>query len=145
MEMVAPLGAVYQAGTLSGNPLAMAAGIETLAMLEEPGVYERLERKSDTLCRGIRDLAGKAGIPARFTRVGSMFSMFFTDQEVVDYSSVKTCDTRRFTRFFNALLEGGVYIAPSQFEAGFMSTAHGDADIENTLKTVKVALGKAAA
>lgn len=144
MEMVAPLGAVYQAGTLSGNPLAMAAGIETLSMLKEKGVYEELERKSDALCQGMKDLVKKAGIAAQFTRVGSMFSMFFTDQEVVDYPSVKTCNTQLFTRFFNALLEGGVYIAPSQFEAGFMSTVHSDADIENTLKTVKLALDKAA-
>lgn len=145
MERVAPLGAVYQAGTLSGNPLAMAAGIETLAMLSDKKVYDDLERKSDKLCQGLKKNVDELGISARFTRVGSMFSMFFTDQEIVEYDSVMSCDTGFFKRYFNAMLEEGVYIAPSQFEAGFMSTVHTDEDIERTIDISRKALEKAAA
>lgn len=145
MDRVAPCGAVYQAGTLSGNPLAMAAGIETLSMLSGKKVYAELERKSQALCRGLKEHTDQLGIPAQFTRVGSMFSLFFTDREISDYDSVKSCDTEMFKRYFNALLEEGVYIAPSQFEAGFMSTAHTDEDIEKTIQACKSALEKARA
>ncbi|MBI5815522.1 MAG: glutamate-1-semialdehyde 2,1-aminomutase [Nitrospinae bacterium] len=134
MEKIAPAGPIYQAGTLSGNPLAMAAGIETLKILNEPGVYEKLESLSNELCSGLESLAKKAGVKAVFNRVGSMFSMFFTDApEVYDYKSAKTCDTAKFGRYFAKMLESGVYLAPSQFEAGFMSLAHTKEDIAKTL------------
>jgi len=145
MDHIAPVGAVYQAGTLSGNPLAMAAGIETLYMLSDKKVYEDLERKSEILCHGLREITGKLGVAARFTRAGSMFSMFFTDREIVDYHSVTTCDTEFFKRYFNAMLDEGIAIAPSQFEAGFMSTVHTDSDIETTLAAAGRALKQAAA
>ena len=134
MNEIAPLGNVYQAGTLSGNPLAMVAGIETLSLLEQPGTYEELDRKSEKLCQGLKENVGKLGINAQFSRVGSMFSMFFAETEIMDYNSVKTCNTDMFKKYFNGLLERGIYIAPSQFEAGFMSTIHSDKDIDITLE-----------
>ncbi len=140
MDHIAPTGSVYQAGTLSGNPLAMAAGLAMIDLLSQPGVYEDLERKSDKLCQGLKDNVESLGITAQFTRVGSMFSMFFTKHEIVDFESVKTCDTEFFSRYFTALLEKGVYIAPSQYEAGFMSMAHTDADIEQTIEISREAL-----
>lgn len=140
MDHIAPTGSVYQAGTLSGNPLAMAAGLAMIDLLSEPGVYEELERKSDKLCQGLKDNVESLGITAQFTRVGSMFSMFFTKNDIVDFASVKTCDTEFFGRYFTSLLEKGVYIAPSQFEAGFMSMAHTDADIEKTVEISREAL-----
>ncbi|MFQ5443047.1 MAG: glutamate-1-semialdehyde 2,1-aminomutase [Nitrospinales bacterium] len=143
MDQVAPCGSVYQAGTLSGNPLAMGAGIATLSLLSDDNVYEELERKSAKLCDGLKANTEKLGIPAQHTRVGSMFSMFFTDKSIVDFKSAKTCDTEFFKRYFNALLEEGIYIAPSQFEAGFMSTAHTDEDIEKTIEASFKALQKA--
>jgi glutamate-1-semialdehyde 2,1-aminomutase len=133
MEQIAPLGPVYQAGTLSGNPLAVTAGIETLRLLREPGVYEGLESKAQQLCDGVQDGAKRAGVPVYATRLGSMFCTFFTDQPVTDYASASRSDTARFRRYFHALLEAGVYVAPSQFEAGFLSTAHTDMDIERTV------------
>jgi len=143
MAQVAPTGAVYQAGTLSGNPLAMAAGAEMLDILAEAGVYDTLEEKSATLCAGLKENAESLGVAACFTRVGAMFSMFFTSQDITDYDSVKTCDTALFQRYFNALLEEGVYIAPSQFEAGFMSLAHSGEDIDQTIAASQRALQKA--
>jgi len=134
MQWVAPLGTMYQAGTLSGNPLAMTAGIETLKLLKEDGVFAQIEQKTAELGEGIAQAAKKAGIPAYSTRVGTMFSLFFTSQKVIDYASAKTSDTARFGAFFQKLLEDGVYIAPSQFEAGFMSLAHSDRDIHHTIE-----------
>jgi len=134
MEMVAPAGPMYQAGTLSGNPLAMTAGIETLKVLREPGVFEEIERKTATLADGIGQAAREAGVPIFQTRVGTMFCTFFTSDPVTDYASAKKADTARFGRFFRAMLEQGVYLAPSQFEAGFMSLAHSDEDIERTVE-----------
>lgn len=140
MEQVAPAGPIYQAGTLSGNPLAMAAGMETLRILAEPGVYGKLDDLTGTLCDGLQGLAQEAGVPAVFNRAGSLFSMFLTDApEVYDYKSAKTCDTARFAKFFLAMLENGVYMAPSQFEAGFMSLAHTKEDIWKTLEAAKKA------
>ncbi len=133
MEKIAPEGPVYQAGTLSGNPLAMTAGIETLKALSEPGCYPRLEEAARQLCEELERSAKKAGIPAQFTRVGSMFSCFFTSERVVDYSSVQGCDTGRFAKYFRGMLQRGVYLAPSQFEAGFISLAHTAQDIEKTV------------
>ena len=139
MEMMAPVGPVYQAGTLSGNPLAMRAGIATLSVLKQPGVYEQLEEKSARLCEGIAQAAREAGIAVYNTRVGSMFTTFFTDREVVDYESAKTSDTTKYATYFHALLERGVYIAPSQFEAGFLSLAHTDDLIDLTIKAAREA------
>lgn len=133
MEMVAPAGPVYQAGTLSGNPLAMTAGIETLKILSEPGTYDRLEEKSGQLADGMKEISEKAGVPTYATRVGAMFCTYFIDTEVVDYATASMSDTGRFGRFFLAMLNEGVNIAPSQFEAGFMSLAHTADDIEKTL------------
>jgi len=143
MDHISPVGSVYQAGTLSGNPLAMAAGNKMLDLLSGNQVYEDLERKSDQLCRGFQKNAGQLGITAQFTRVGSMFSMFFTSTGIVDFQSVKTCDTEFFKRYFNAMLEEGIYIAPSQFEAGFMTTVHTEKDIEQTIQANFKALKKA--
>jgi len=143
MDHISPVGSIYQAGTLSGNPLAMAAGNVILDLLSEPRVYELLEEKSKKLCDGFQKNTQELGISAQFTRVGSMFSMFFTDQPVTNFESVKTCDTKFFKNYFNGLLEEGIYIAPSQFEAGFMSAIHSDKEIEQTidanLKALKVA------
>jgi glutamate-1-semialdehyde 2,1-aminomutase len=140
MDHISPMGSVYQAGTLSGNPLAMAAGNEMLDLLSQEGVYESLEQKSKKLCEGLKQNAEALGIKAQFTRVGSMFSMFFTDQDIVDFETVKSCDTNFFKQYFNGLLEEGVYIAPSQFEAGFMSAVHTDDDISLTIEASRKAL-----
>lgn len=143
MDQISPTGSVYQAGTLSGNPLAMAAGNKMLDLLSDPGVYEDLERKSEKLCAGFKENVRKLGVDARFTRVGSMFSMFFTREEIVDFYSVKTCDTEFFKRYFNAMLWEGIYIAPSQFEAGFMSAVHTEEDIDRTIQANYAALKRA--
>ena len=143
MDNIAPTGSIYQAGTLSGNPLAMTAGIEMLKLLSIPSVYDDLEYKSEKLCTGYKLNIEKLGIAARFTRVGSMFSMFFTDQDIVDFESAKSSDTHIFQSYFTALLEEGVYIVPSQFEAGFMSAVHTDEEIEQTIESNYKALQKA--
>ena len=143
MDHIAPVGAVYQAGTLSGNPLAVTAGIKMLDLLSGPGVYGDLDKKSERLCNGYKENVRKAGVTATFTRVGSMFSMFFTDQEIISFDSVKTSDTDLFKRYFNAMLDEGVYIAPSQFEAGFMSAVHTNDDIDQTIEAQFRALQKA--
>jgi len=143
MDNIAPIGSVYQAGTLSGNPLAMTAGIEMLKLLSNPSVYDELEHKSEKLCAGYKSNVKKLGIPACFNRVGSMFSMFFTNQDVIDFESAKSSNTKFFQSYFTALLEEGIYIAPSQFEAGFMSTVHTDEEIEQTIEASYKALKKA--
>ena len=143
MDHIAPVGAVYQAGTLSGNPLAVTAGIEMLNLLSQPGTYEDLEKKSERLCSGYKENIKNLGITATFTRIGSMFSMFFTDREIINFDSVKTSDTDFFKRYFNAMLEEGIYIAPSQFEAGFMSAVHTNDDIDQTIAAQSRALKKA--
>ncbi|UCG10789.1 MAG: glutamate-1-semialdehyde 2,1-aminomutase [Dehalococcoidia bacterium] len=140
MEMVAPLGPVYQAGTLSGNPLAMTAGIETLKVLRQPGVYQQLEAKSSALAGGIKKAAAEAGISLYIGRVASLLTVFFTAKAVVDYESARQADTKLFARFFQNLLSAGIYWPPSQFEAAFVSTAHTDKDIQLTLGAVKTAL-----
>jgi glutamate-1-semialdehyde 2,1-aminomutase len=134
MDLIAPLGPVYQAGTLSGNPLAVSAGIETLRQLKARGVYKKLEENSAALAKGIGDAAKKAGVPLTQTRVGSMLGAFFTSGSVVDWSSAKLSDVKRYGQFFHQMLEQGVYLAPSQFEAAFLSTAHSTRDIEHTIK-----------
>jgi glutamate-1-semialdehyde 2,1-aminomutase len=143
MQQVSPLGPVYQAGTLSGNPLAMAAGLATLRLLTEPGVYEHLERLSARLVEGLSEAAEVAGVSYTSNRVGSMFTGFFTDRPVTDYASARRADTPRYARFFHAMLDRGVYLAPSQFEAGFVSLAHTDADIDVTLNAAAAAFAEA--
>jgi glutamate-1-semialdehyde 2,1-aminomutase len=135
MDLLAPTGLVYQAGTLSGNPLAMAAGVATLEELSQPGAYERLERLGAALCDELKQI-----VPVQHVRVGSVFCAFFTDREVTDYASAKTSDTKRYARWFHAMLERGIYFAPSQFEVGFVSLAHTDADIERTLRAAREAV-----
>jgi len=139
MEMVAPLGPVYQAGTLAGNPLTMTAGIETLKVLAEPGAYERLEERSARLVDGLRAAAEAARAPVFQTRVGSMFCTFFSGERVVDYASAKRSDTSRYARFFRSMLANGIYLAPSQFEAGFLSLAHSEQDIDRTVRAAEAA------
>lgn len=134
MSMVSPEGPVYQAGTLSGNPLAMTAGIATLKVLSKVGTYETLERKASLLEEGLAEASRKAGVKTRFYRAGTMFCTYFTDAEVVDYKTAKTADTAKFSRFFAAMLAKGIYIAPSQFEAGFLSLAHSEKDIGQTIR-----------
>ena len=140
MERVSPTGPVYQAGTLSGNPIAMAAGIATLRALQQPGVYDDLERKAARLHQGLKEAAAEAGVPATVNRVGSMLTAFFVDVDVEDYESAKRADTARYAAFFHAMLAEGVYLAPSQFEAAFVSTAHTDEDIERTVLAARKAL-----
>jgi len=133
MEQLSPLGTVYQAGTLSGNPLAMAAGIATLRALAEPGTYERLERSAARLMEGLDVTFARHGIAHQANHRGSMFGLFFTASAVTDLTSAKTSDTSYYAKFFHAMLERGVYLAPSQFEAGFVSTAHTDIAIDDTI------------
>jgi glutamate-1-semialdehyde 2,1-aminomutase len=139
MEQIAPLGPVYQAGTLSGNPLAMAAGIATLSLLGEPGVYDHLDRLAGRLADGLLSAAAAAGVPYVANRVGSMLTGFFCATPVTDYVSAKRADTRYYAAFFQAMLQRGFYFAPSQFEAGFVSLAHTDADIDATVDAAREA------
>jgi len=140
MQMVAPLGPVYQAGTLSGNPLAMAAGIVTLGALRDPATYHRLENSAIYLEDGLRRAAEEAEVPVSINRAGSMLTAFFTNEAVTDYASAKRSDTARYAAYFREMLERGVFLAPSQFEAMFLSTAHTDADIEATIEAAQEAL-----
>ncbi|MBK7179085.1 MAG: glutamate-1-semialdehyde 2,1-aminomutase [Chloroflexi bacterium] len=133
MALVAPAGPMYQAGTLSGNPLAMTAGIETLKAIQEPGVWAKLENTGAQLIDGLTGAAKKAGIPISTDRVGTMFGLFFQPGPVVNWETAVQSDTKRFGRYFQAMLDKGVYLAPSQFEAGFISTAHGPTEIEATI------------
>lgn len=139
METVAPAGPMYQAGTLSGNPLAMTAGLVTLRELRKPGVFETLVIQTERLCRGIGQAASAAGVPVYRTQVGTMFCTYFAEGPVTDYASAKTSDTAAFGRFFQAMLHAGIYLAPSQFEAGFISTAHSDDVIEATIGAAQAA------
>ena len=134
MQGLAPLGPVYQAGTLSGNPLAVAGGLATLKLLQEPGTYESLFKAAADLADGLEGIARDCGVPLQVNRVGAMFSAFFTDEPVVDYESACNADADRFARYYRAMLEAGVYLAPSQFEAAFVSTAHSGQDIAFTLE-----------
>ncbi|HEY7253859.1 MAG TPA: glutamate-1-semialdehyde 2,1-aminomutase [Methylomirabilota bacterium] len=143
MERVSPLGGVYQAGTLSGNPLAVAAGLATLRALQTPGTYERLEALGARVERDVVEAARAAGVPVTVNRVGSMLTVFFTDGPVTDYSSAKRADTARYARYFHAMREGGVFLAPSQFEAAFVSLAHRDEDLAVAARAGREALQKA--
>ena len=139
MQTVAPAGLMYQAGTLSGNPLAMTAGIETLRALLEPGVFDELVEGTTRLCEGIGAAAETAGVPVFQTQVGTMFCTYFTDQPVTDWDSAAKSDTKKYARFFQAMLERGVYLAPSQFEAGFFSTAHTPEIVVATIQAAQTA------
>ncbi len=144
MRQISPDGPVYQAGTLSGNPLAMRAGLETLSRLRRPGFYDDLERKTTKLVDGLLAGCKAAGVPAVANQVGAMFTIFFTDLDAVGCCSDVSnhCDLEFFGRYFNAMLDEGVYLAPSQYEAAFMSAAHSDADIDNTIAAASRALAK---
>ncbi len=142
MSKVAPEGPIYQAGTLSGNPVAMVAGVETLKELRDKEPYEELDSKMRTLEEGVSGLLKEKGIPHRINRVGSMMTVFFTESEVVDFESAKSSDTELFGRFFRSLLNNGVLIPPSQFEAWFVSTAHEEDHIQEALERIEKALGE---
>ena len=140
MEQIAPLGPVYQAGTLSGNPIAMAAGLATLDIISQPGFYEPLFARTKQLCNGMHDAATKAGVAFTTNHAGTMFGGFFTDEpSVANYDQVMACDTARFNRFFHSMLDAGVYLAPASYEAGFMSSAHSDDDIAQTIAAASAA------
>ncbi|MCF6157452.1 MAG: glutamate-1-semialdehyde-2,1-aminomutase [wastewater metagenome] len=137
MDCISPVGAIYQAGTLSGNPVAMTAGIVTLEILKDKTLYQSLEEKSQRLAAGMEKVCKDVGIPAYHTRVGSMMCTFFTDQPVIDYATAKLCNTKRYAGFFHGMLDRGFYFAPSQFEAAFMSTVHGEKEIDETVDAFK--------
>jgi glutamate-1-semialdehyde 2,1-aminomutase len=140
MRLVAPLGPVYQAGTLSGNPLAMRAGIETLRQLEAPGFYDELNRKAERLAVGLRAAVNEAAMPAQVNAAGSLLTLFFRPGPVENYADAKKSDVRRFGSFFGELLDLGVFLPPSQFEALFVSAAHSETDIEHTIEACRAAL-----
>jgi len=137
MQKVAPSGPIYQAGTLSGNPVAMAAGLAMLELIQAPGFYADLENKTQLLADGLLAAASEAGVPFSVNRVCGMFGLFFTSEKVETYTQATQCDVAMFNRFFHAMLKRGVYLAPSAFEAGFMSTAHSDRDIAETLDAAR--------
>ena len=137
MERLAPLGPIYQAGTLSGNPVAMAAGLATLDLIAAPGFHADLAAKTQRLCDGLVAAAREAGIPLTANHVGGMFGIFFTSETVTSYAQAVACDVERFKAFFHGMLAEGVYLAPSAFEAGFMSSAHSEEDIEATLAAAR--------
>lgn len=140
MSEVAPLGPMYQAGTLSGNPVAMAAGIATIDELSKPGIYDQLQASTDKLADGLLGVFGEAGIPAVVNRACGLLTVFFTENPVIDMGSASATDRESFAAFFHGMIDNGVYLPPSQFEAWFVSTAHSDADIEETLDAVKKSL-----
>lgn len=142
MDQLAPLGPVYQAGTLSGNPLAMAAGIATLSELFARNPYQQFDATTKELVQGIAEAARAASVAIYQTRIGSIFCSFFTSTPVADYASAKTSDTKKFAAFFHGMLKRGVYLAPSQFEVGFVSTAHSSADIEETIRVAREAFAE---
>jgi glutamate-1-semialdehyde 2,1-aminomutase len=145
MQKIAPLGPVYQAGTLSGNPVAMAAGLKTLELISAPGFFEQLAAKVERLVDGLLAEAAKADIPMTANRVGGMFGLFFSSEKIETYVQATACDTTRFKLFFKAMLDRGVYLAPSAFEAGFMSMAHDEQVIADTLKVAREAFKALAA
>jgi glutamate-1-semialdehyde 2,1-aminomutase len=140
MDRVAPLGPVYQAGTLSGNPLAMSAGIASLDLLAAPGFYESLDARAQRLGDGIAAALRETGAPATAVRAGSLLTLFFSREPVMDYAAAKKCDTQRFAAFFRTMLDRGIFLAPSQYEALFVSAAHTDADIDRTVVAFRESL-----
>ncbi|MBE2212078.1 MAG: glutamate-1-semialdehyde 2,1-aminomutase [Xanthomonadaceae bacterium] len=139
MQQISPAGPIYQAGTLSGNPVAMAAGLTMLELIQAPGFYEALEAKSNALCDGLEAAAKEAGVPFSTQRVGGMFGLFFSAEKVDTYAGALACDTAAFNRFFHEMLDRGVFLAPSAFEAGFVSSAHDDAVIAETIDAARAA------
>jgi glutamate-1-semialdehyde 2,1-aminomutase len=139
MQKIAPLGPVYQAGTLSGNPVAVAAGLATLKLVQEPGFQERIEATTRSLVEGLTAEAKKAGVTFSAQSIGSMFGLYFRDAPPRSFAEVMQCDRERFNRFFHEMLKRGVYLAPSAYEAGFVSAAHGEAEIEETLRAARAA------
>jgi glutamate-1-semialdehyde 2,1-aminomutase len=137
MEQIAPSGPIYQAGTLSGNPMAMAAGLATLQLIQAPGFHDALERRTHQLCDGLENAAREAGVAVTTTRSCAMFGLYFTGQHVETYAQAVACDSAAFNRFFHGMLRRGVYFAPSAFEAGFLSSAHGDTEIGHTLEAAR--------
>jgi glutamate-1-semialdehyde 2,1-aminomutase len=140
MDRVAPLGPVYQAGTLSGNPLALSAGIASLDLLAAPGFYELVDARAKRLGDGINAALKETGVPATAARVGSLLTLFFSGEPIRNYADAKNCDTRRFATFFRAMLQRGIFLAPSQFEAAFVSSAHSDADVDRTIAACRESL-----
>merc|ERR1711972_869220 len=137
MEMVAPAGPMYQAGTLSGNPLAMTAGIETMKILKQPGTYEQLDSKTERLINGILEAGKEAGHAVTGGHISGMFGFFFTEGPVKCFADAAKSDTAKFAKWHRAMLQRGIYLAPSQYEAGFMSLAHSEEDIEKTIAAAK--------
>lgn len=137
MQMVSPLGPVYQAGTMSGNPIAVSAGLFTLKILERDNPYEQLEKLTERLCKGIEEAAYSASIPIRINKIGSMFTVFFTSNHISDYDSALKSDTKMYSKFFHAMRRRGVFLPPSQFEAAFLSTAHQDTEIEHVVEAAR--------
>jgi glutamate-1-semialdehyde 2,1-aminomutase len=142
MEVVAPLGSMYQAGTLSGNPLAVTAGIATLNTLSKPGTYERLESMASRFTEGLSSVAKTANVPLTINRVGSLMTAFFANGPVEGWADVTNTNKNRYSTFFHHMLEGGVYLAPSAFEAAFVSTTHSNEDIDRTVTVAESAFGK---
>jgi len=143
MERIAPLGPVYQAGTLSGNPLAMAAGLTTLKLINRPGFHEEPTAHTTPIPQGPKERAEAAGIPFVTTQVGGMFGLYFSQADaIVTFDDVMASDAERFKRFFHLMLEGGVYLAPSAFEAGFTSIAHGDKELQITFDAAERAFAQ---
>ncbi len=143
MQQIAPSGPIYQAGTLSGNPVAMAAGLATLELIQQPGFHDELARKTRLLTDALQAVADEAGVPFSTTRVGGMFGLYFTAEKVETYAQATASDTQAFNRFFHGLLKRGVYLAPSAFEAGFMSMAHSDQDIADTFEAARAVFAEA--
>jgi glutamate-1-semialdehyde 2,1-aminomutase len=142
MSQLAPLGPVYQAGTLSGNPVAVAAGLATLKLVLEPGFFDRLAARTASLVEGLNGLAERRGVAFSAAHAGGMFGVFFRARPPASYAEVMQSDKDAFNRFFHAMLEEGVYLAPSAYEAGFVSAAHGDAEIADTLRAAERALAR---
>jgi glutamate-1-semialdehyde 2,1-aminomutase len=140
MERVAPLGPVYQAGTLSGNPLAMRAGLATLPKLEAPGFYETVSRRTQQLAEGLRKALKEVKVPGQVNVAGSLLTLFFCEQPTRNYDDAKKSDTAKFGKFFHAMLERGIFLPPSQYEALFVSAAHTDADIDRTITAARGSL-----
>lgn len=145
LNQIAPAGPIYQAGTLSGNPVAMAAGLATLELIQAPGFYDALERRTNQLCDGLEDAAREAGVAVTTNRSCAMFGLFFTDKKVETFADATACDVAAFRRFFHGMLTRGVYLAPSAYEAGFLSSAHGDIEIAHTLEAAREAFREARA